>query len=207
MSMKKMLWVVMFCFSVSRANAQEFEIAQLLLNIEKLVQFKNILQDMKDGYEILTTGYNSVKDLSEGNFSLHKVFLDGLLEVSPTVKKYKRIAQIVEMQIELTRTYKVALKRFRLSELFSATEMDYLEGVYGRLFNSSLRNLEDLTMVITAGTMRMSDDERLTAIDEIYADMSDKLVFLRSFNEENSVLLFQKVNAQKDVRVLKELLK
>jgi hypothetical protein len=205
--MKKLWCVVILCVGVSRANAQEFEIAQLILNIEKLVQLKNILQDMKDGYEILTTGYNAVKDLAEGNFSLHKVFLDGLLEVSPTVRHYKRIAQIVEMQLELVRTYKTAVKRFRLSELFSPMEMDYLEGVYARLYNSSMRNLEDLTMVITAGTMRMSDDERLTEIDRIYADMSDKLVFLRSFNEENSVLLFQKVNANKDVRVLRELLK
>ena len=193
--------------SLHGASAQEFEIAQLLLNIEKLVQFKNILQDMKDGYEILRTGYNAVKDLSEGNFSLHKVFLDGLLEVSPTVRNYKRIAQIIELQVELTKTYKTALKRFRLSELFSPGEMNYLEGVYARLFSSSLRNLDNLTMVITAGTLRMSDDERLTEIDRIHADMSDKLVFLRSFNEQNSVLLLQKVNAQKDVRVLKSLLK
>ena len=64
--------------------------------------------------------------------------------------------------------------------------------VYSNLFNKSLQNLDELTMVITAGKLRMSDDERLNAIDRIYIDMGDKLVFLRTFNKENNVLAIQR---------------
>ena len=86
--------------------AQTDEIAQLLLNVEKLAQFKQILSDMKKGYEILNGGYNTIKDLSQGNFSLHKTFLDALMEVSPTVKKYKRVADIINYQVILVKEYK-----------------------------------------------------------------------------------------------------
>ena len=70
--------VICGLFCSFRASAQSAEIQQLLLNVEKLTQFKQILSDMKKGYQILEGGYNTIKDISEGNFSLHKAFLDGL---------------------------------------------------------------------------------------------------------------------------------
>jgi hypothetical protein len=205
--MKKLclLWLVSLG-SWFPANAQEFEIEQLLLNVEKLVQFKQILKDMQDGYEILVKGYGVIKDLSEGNFNLHQVFLDGLLEVSPTVKKYKRIAEIVDMQVQLAKLSKSAARQFQISQLFNDRDMRYVQSVYDRLFTSSLRNMEDLSMVITAGKLRMSDNERLEAIDRIYSEVSDKLVFVRSFNEGNKILLLQKARESKDVNVLRGLL-
>ena len=55
------------CFAyIPRARAQETEIAQLVLNIEKLRQFRSILKQMKQGYEILTGGYNTVINIAKG---------------------------------------------------------------------------------------------------------------------------------------------
>ena len=77
--------------------------------------------------------------------------------------------------------------------------------VYSNLFNKSLLNLDELAMVITAGKLRMSDDERLNAIDRIYIDMGDKLVFLRTFNKENNVLAIQRGREMVDTKVSKKL--
>ena len=41
----------------------------------------------------------------------------------------------------------------------------------------SLDNLNELLMIITAGSLRMTDDERIAAIDRIYLDINDKLNF------------------------------
>ena len=156
-----------------RASAQADEIAQLILNIEKLAQFKQILSDMKKGYEILSGGYNTIKNISEGNFSLHKAFLDGLMEVSPAVRNYRRVADITNYQIILVKEYRKAYDRFRQDNNFNADELAYLGRVYDNLFKESLRNLDELLTVITAGKARMSDDERLQAIDRIIADLQD----------------------------------
>lgn len=204
--MKKLLLMMLlisFCF---RSSAQEFEIEQLLLNVEKLTQFKQILQDMKDGYEILVEGYNTIRDLSEGNFNLHDDFLSGLLQVSPTVRQYRRIGEIVEMQVALTKQCTRALRRFRMSELFNTRETEYLDNVYNNLLRGSLRNLEDLTMVITAGQLRMSDQERLEMIDRIYVDMAGKLSFTRSFTDDNAKLLIGRLRENKDVEIVEKLL-
>lgn len=197
---------MVFIISSSNAKAQEFEIEQLLLNVEKLAQFKQILQDMKDGYEILLQGYNTIKDLSEGNFNLHDAFLSGLLQVSPAVRNYKRIVEVIDMQLALMKQCKGAVRRFRLADMFNDKDLAYLDNVYNNLLRSSLRNLEDLTTVITAGEVRMSDHERLEMIDHIHGDMTEKLAFVRYFNEENVKVLLGKTRENKDVKTLEKML-
>jgi len=196
---------LLFLHLIGNAGAQSHEVQQLLLNVEKLAQFKQILTDLKKGYEIVAKGYTAIKDISQGNFSLHKVFLDGLLEVSPSVRRYKRIADIISLQIRLVKEYKAAFNRFKQTEHFTIKEIDYISGVYDRLFNSSIKSLEELFTVITAGQLRMSDDERLTAIDKIYADMKDKTAFLRHFNNSTTVLAVQRSKEQSEVNVMRKL--
>ena len=198
------MWVILFSFS-GQVLAQSTEIQQLLLNVEKLAQLKKILSNMKKGYEIVSTGYNTIKDISKGNFNIHQTFLDGLMQVSPTVKKYKRITEIITYQTQLVKEYKSAFRRFGASNLFNTNEIRYMDNVYTNLFNKSLQNLEELTIVITAGKLRMSDDERINAIDRIYNDLADKLVFLRTFNKENNVLAIQRGREMVDTKISKKL--
>jgi hypothetical protein len=206
--MKKILILILtVCLLIvpNRTNAQSAEIQQLILNIEKLSQFKKILSDMKKGYELLSGGYKMVKDMSEGNFNLHKTFLDALMQVSPIVKKHKRVGDIINFQMLLMKESKNGLNRFVKSGNFSEKEISYFEKVYGNLLSQSLRNLDELTMVLTADKLRMSDDERLQAVDDIYLQMQDKLLFLRNFNATSNVLALQRAKEAKDVYASKEL--
>jgi DNA repair ATPase RecN len=208
--MKKILIIGILFLSLffpPRLAAQSQEMQQLLLNIEKLAQFKQILTDMKKGYQILSGGYNTIKELSQGNFSLHETFLDALMQVSPTVRNYRRVGEIVKYQLLLIKEYKSAFEGFRNSGDFSPAEIAYFSNVYSNLLNQSLRNLDELVTVITANTLRMTDEERLTAIDKVYVDMQDKLLFLRSFNSNTTVLAIQRAKERNDVRVMRSIYK
>lgn len=175
-----------------QVRAQTPEVTQLILNIQKLNQLRKILKELKAGYDILFKGYTTIKDISKGNFKLHGAFLDGLLEVGPAVKRYKRIAEIVDFQLKLVSEYRAAFAQFQSGKYFNKDELDYMGRVYARLINQSIKNLDALTMVVTAKKMRMSDDERLAAIDKIHEEMQDKLVFLRHFNSTAATLGLQR---------------
>ena len=164
----------------AKSEAQAYELARLVLDIEKLLQLKNILSDLYKGYEILTTGYNAIKSISEGNFNLHKAFLDGLLAVSPAVQKYERVIDIINDQESIVSEYKIAYNIFKQDKHFTPDELVYLSNVYNNLIAGSEKNLTNLLNVMTAGTMRMSDAERLHAIDGIYSDTHEQLSFLRA---------------------------
>lgn len=195
------LVMVVLLLCPKKAVAQAQEIQQLVLNIEKLTQFKAILSDMKKGYELLSGGYKTVKEITEGNFSLHKTFLDALMQVSPAVKNYKRVGDIVSDQILLVKESKRAMNRLVKSGNFTPTEIGYFEKVYGNLLHQSLINLDELLMVLSANKLRMSDDERLAAIDELYLEIQDKLLFLRNFNTSSTVLALQRTKEKNDVQV------
>ena len=196
----------MFSFQCSQAQISTGQdMQQLLLDIEKLTQFKAILSDMEQGYTILTQGYQQVKDLSQGNFNLHAVFLDALLQVNPEVAKYARVADIIAGEVSILSEYKKTYSRFQNSGVFNADELGYLANVYGNLTSAALNDVNDLTNVITASKLRMSDDERLSAIDRIYTSSSDKLTFLRTFNRKTTVLALQRQQAQNEVNNLKSL--
>ena len=203
--MKKLFVILIMCSMSFQLKAQSEEVQQLLLNIEKLAQFKKILQNMYDGYKLLNKGYTAVKNISEGNFNLHKTFLDGLLEVSPAVKKYKRITDIINYQIRIAKEYKLAFNRFKEEKQFTADEIDYLGKVYNNLFNESLKSLDELAMAITSGKLRMSDDERLQAIDKIYLAVEDQYSFLKDFTNNTNMLSMQRKSEQAQIKMSRRL--
>ncbi|MNN28522.1 hypothetical protein D3C81_1420950 [compost metagenome] len=192
---------------VTNSYCQEQEIAQLVLNVEKLTQFKRILSDMKDGYKILEGGYNTVKDISEGNFNIHKQFLDGLMQVSPSVRKYRKVSLIIEYQIKIIKEYKTAFTQFKQTDIFRTGELASIETTYTNVINQSLKNLDELTMVISSGKLRMSDDERINAIDRIFEEMEDKLLFIRRFNKQTALTVLQRQKEKTEIKNLQNLYK
>lgn len=204
--MRRLLIVISICLCWSySARAQAAEAQQLLLNWEKLNQLKEILDNMYRGYKILDKGYRTIRDLAEGNFTIHDVFIQGLMAVNPAVRNYSRIPYIIEYQKFLLSEYKRAFNRFKQDPNFTPGELEYLASVYEHLFNASLKNIDELLMIITASKLSMSDDERLEAIDRIFFDMEDKLTFLRSFNNSTSMLAIQRAKSRNDVQTMEKL--
>ena len=197
--------VLLLVFFCKAGRAQGAETEQLLLNWEKLTQLKSMLHNLYEGYRILHKGYTTLKDLSEGNFSLHKGFLDGLLEVSPGVRKYKRIAGILELQLRMVKELKQATAGLTEQGRLLPEEGNYLKRVYAGLFQRSLQNLNELGMVVTAGTLRMSDDERLAVIDRVYDSLVDQYSFFRDFNNAAWVLSLQRQNELRELNGLKKI--
>lgn len=205
--MKKLIIILLLVSFTPTAplRAQYQEAVQLALNIQKLDQLRKILKNMYDAYKILTEGYNKVKNIAEGNFKIHEVFLDGLMKVNPAIKKYSRVADIIDYQLKIVKEYKAAYSQFKSSKKFSEQEIKHIGKVYGQLFDKSLENLESLLMVITASNLRMTDDERIKAVDKIYNDISEQLFFLRYFNNETKLMVFQRSKDQSEIIHLNEL--
>ncbi|WP_040625643.1 hypothetical protein [Mucilaginibacter paludis] len=201
-----MVAIVLLCTVVTtQVEAQSDDMVQLILDIEKLTQLKGILTDMKTGYDIINGGYNEVKQIASGNLNIHTVFLNGLLAINPEIAKYGRVADIVLKQGYIVTEYQRYYSQFRNSGIFNSNEVGYLANVYTTLLQQSLQNLSQLIDVLAAGKLRMSDNERLKAIDRIYADTDDKLTFLRHFDQQTAVLAVQRQHELNNYSTLQKL--
>ena len=201
--MKKLL-ILLTLVIHSACFSQSQEAKQLLLNVEKLAQLKLMLSHMKTGYQILEKGYTSIKNISQGNFNLHRDFLDGLLQVNPAVKQYSKVADIIRVQLKLVKESKAALAEFRGSKQFTIAEIEYLGNVYANLLKECLKTLDELAMVVTAGKLRMSDDERLQAIDKIYDEVMEQYTFLNEFNNGTAILSLQREKEKMDIDLMRK---
>lgn len=205
--MKKLLIISLLCvpFVNPKGYAQGAEAQQLIINWEKLNQLRQILDNMYWGYKVLDKGYTTIKKISEGNYTLHQLFFDGLMAVNPAVRNYKRIPFIIDYQKLLLKEYQRAYNRFKQDPGFKPDELEYLANVYKFLFKASLQNIDELIMVITATKLRMTDDERMQAIDRIFFDMENKVVFLRTFNNSTQLLAIQRARSRNDVKTMQQL--
>jgi hypothetical protein len=210
--MKQRIVIMVLLLQISfwgQVHAQEQEAQQLLLNVEKLAQLKKILNNMYEGYRAVSKGYNTVRDIANGNFNLHEAFLDKLLQVSPAVRNYYKVAGVIKAQGRIVSEYKQAFQMMQQSNLFAEGEIEYAGRVYKQLFDRSVRSLDELLSVLTASSLRMSDEERLSAIDNIFEEVSGQLQFLRVFNSDSKLLALQRnkerveVNASKSIQGLK----
>ncbi|MBX2894704.1 MAG: TerB family tellurite resistance protein [Cyclobacteriaceae bacterium] len=204
--MKKIILLsLMIAALFSRVKAQSDEAQQLLLNWEKLQTLEKMLDNMYMGYKILDNGYTTIKKIAEGDYSIHQAFLDGLMAVNPSVRNYKRIPLIIEYQKLLVQEYKRAWKQLKNDPNLTIDEIFYIESVYKFILQASIRNLDDLAMIITATKLRMSDDERMRAIDNIFFDMENRMVFLRGFNNDTRLLAIQRAFANNNQQNVKKL--
>jgi len=190
---------------VCRAQSTADLVEQLVLDFQKLQDMKAILQDMYTGYKILDQGYTRIKNIAQGQFSLHKAFLDGLLAVSPVVKNYYRVGEIIQTEYDLVREYKASSGRAHGSGAFTGVELGYIDGIYSTLFNRSFTSVDELTMVLTDDALRMSDAHRLAAIDRLYEEISGQLRAVRQLNNETSLQIVQRKKAINDIQTLKRL--
>jgi hypothetical protein len=166
----------------SRAQSIAQVSEQLVLDIEKLSELKGILKDMYTAYTIIDKGYTDVKNIVEGNFNLHKAFLDALLAVSPAVQDYSKVERIISAESQILSEYKAASKQLAGSGRFSIAELDYMNSVYTNLLNRSAACVSELVMLLTTDELRMSDAERLEGVERVYGDISSQLRLLKLFD-------------------------
>lgn len=201
--MKKYRLLLLFslCLSIpaKRLVGQSADVSQLLLNIEKLTQLKKILLQMRQSYSILSKGYGMVSELSQGNFNLHRVFLEGLMEASPSVRNYRKVKEAVNLQLHLVSLCNSSIKRYRNSGAFSIGELRYLASVQQKVLSESLGNLEELAVLVSGGLVQMDDGERLSAIVGIHRKMEETIGFLRRFLGSTDMLRLQRIRHGRDL--------
>lgn len=188
-----------------RVSAQFQELEQLKLNLEKLAQFKMMLSEMKRGYQTLQNGYNSVRDVSRGNFDLHKSYLDGLWQVNTAVKNSPALTQIFSNQSRLLQEYKTSYQRIVSCNLFSVKELADIKASYQVIIEQVASDFDVLDMVLAPGKLRMNDAERISVVEKVNAGVKANLELLRTITSDHARLMALRSQRKRDTDAMRRL--
>lgn len=150
---------------------------------------------VKDGYKIVNNGVQTVRGLKNGEFDLHDAFFKSLKAVKPSIRNSEKIADFVTLQVAIGKS----LTRIKGLQYLSVPQREYVDGVKSQVLKECNEDLEELLLVITTGQLEMKDDERMKRIDKIYASLSDKFSFTKSFITELSMLVYQKKTEEQSI--------
>jgi len=192
--MKKLLLLLLFTVSVM--NDMQAQRKQRKVLLQQIGALKVYIDAAQKGYSIAKKGLNTIGDLKRGEFTLHTDYLNSLKKVNPKIKKYSRVAEIIDLQLKILKNCISTYRNLEVGNLFHGSEVAYIKRVFGRLINNCDGNLEELITVTTDGELEMKDDERMERIDRLYNTMMDNYSFFQSFN--NQVKLVRLSRAKED---------
>ncbi|MBS1605453.1 MAG: TerB family tellurite resistance protein [Bacteroidetes bacterium] len=176
---------------------------QLALDKEKLASLKSTLEDMQKGYAALKDGYTHIRDIAEDNFSLHRLFIDALWLVSPSVSSDPRIQNILDIEYRIVAEYRTAVSRWGHNSVFTSQEIGAISSIWSDILNKSQQAVEELTLVLTDGQLQMSDAQRLQAIERIDTDIRGYYNGLQRLDNSLAVQEARRQKENNDINALK----
>ena len=136
---------------------------------------------------------------------LYQNYFDELRKVKTAIAYYYRIREVTAKQLQLVDAYKHALALFKQDSHFTPKEINYMINVYSGIIDESIKNMDQILLVVTSFSTQMDDAKRIqiinaaaNAIDENYND-------LIQFNQQNISLSVQRSKDLSEINQVKSL--
>ncbi|MHB1921707.1 MAG: hypothetical protein ACYCOO_05665 [Chitinophagaceae bacterium] len=199
------IWLVLNCIP-AKSRAQSQEVQQLLLDIQKLHQLKNILHQMVTGYQMLSQGYGRIRLISRGSDSLQQGFLDGLGVINPLIGQSGEVRAIFQDQQQVQNSCHQLLREVSQGEdQLTPGDIQDLQWVAHRQLERSSQLLEEVVAVLSSHALLISDAKRLQILERMERDSRDQLRFLLPFIQRCQLLITQRSLAEKEIKTIQQL--
>lgn len=223
MKTKKKIMICLLCFLLISTPARPATVAAIpILEIVKAVAKKVIkaidlriqklqnktiwLQNAQKKIENILSKLklDEISDWTQKQKELYKNYYEELAKVKSIITYYQRIKDISEKQVRLVDEYERAWNLFQKDAHFNSGELDYMQSVYSGILDESLKNIDQIFLVLDSFTTQMTDAKRLeiinSAADQIDANYDD----LTLFNRQNVLMSLERAKTEHDVKSVKQ---
>jgi len=148
---------------------------------------------------------NEITDWVEKQRTLYKDYYEELWQVKNVISYYHRVREIANKEVQLVSEYKRAWRLFQQDGHFTGDELNYMEKVYNGILDESVKNLDQILLVVNSFSTQMSDAKRLEIINNAYNQVETNYTDLIAFNQQNVLMSLQRVKSKNDISVVKAL--
>lgn len=223
MKAKKKIMICLFCLLLVGTPARPAETVVIIpialikeaikkvikaidLRIQKLQNKTIWLQNAQKKLEntLSKLKLDEISNWTQKQKDLYKNYYDELMKVKSIITYYQRIRDITQKQVRLVHEYERAWSVFQKDNHFNVDELVYMQKVYSGILNESMKNIDQIFLILDSFTTQMSDAKRLeiinTAADQIDANYDDLMLF----NRQNVLLSLQRAKTKNDVDAVKK---
>ena len=169
--------------------------------LQQIEAFRIYLGYAKKGFAIVQKGLATVQNIKDGEWNLHKNFFDALSIVNPSIKKYAKVSDIISTQVKMARQLTILNNLIKQNKSLTPDEVGYVVKITTQLFTRCVQHLDELILVISSGHLEMTDDERISRIDNIYVAIEEDAIFLRSFGNSITMLSSQRLHENGEIEL------
>ena len=217
--MKKILIFFVFVFGFHSVSNAQFIIADIIkavvtkvinavdLAVQEVQNKTIVLQNAQKELENVMSELqlDDISDWVEKQKDLYQEYYNELSQVKQIISDYDKVKTIIGLQSRLVAEYKSAYVLFKQDKHFSPAELDYMGQVYAGILDQSLKNLEQVFLVVNALVTQMTDGQRLQIIDNASTAMQKNYNDLKQFNAQNIQLSLQRSVDEGDIESVKQL--
>lgn len=177
------------------------------LGIQKVQTETVVLQDAQKALEnsMQSLHLNDITGWVQKQKDLYSEYYQELEQVKSAITTYARVQDIIEKQEKIVQEYKLSYSNIQKDSHFSSQELTYIYNVYGGILNQSVKNVQQLTLVITSFLTEMSDGDRLKLIDGVGSSVDRNYSDLHKFTQQNISISLERAKSQSDADEIKAL--
>lgn len=210
--------VTLFVSLPNGANAQ-LAIAEVIkAGIKKVVKAVDLkiqrLQNktiwLQNAQKVLENQLSKLKlgeiaDWTDKQRELYKNYYEELWKVKSILSYYNRVKELTEKQGAILEEYRSAWQLFQQDKHFTPEELTHIGKVYTGILEASVKNIDQIILVVNSFKTQMSDGARLEIIMEASNRMEENHTDLKQFNRQNAMLSIQRARSADETQRLKEL--
>jgi hypothetical protein len=164
-----------------------------LQNAQKKIE--NVLSKLK---------LDEISNWTKKQKELYKGYYEELAKVKSIITYYQRIKDITKKQTKLVQEYERAWNLFKQDTHFKDNEIQYMERVYSGILEESVKNIDQIFLILDSFSTQMSDLKRLEIINEAADQIDANYDDLTLFNQQNVMLSLQRAKTEADVNQVKQ---
>jgi hypothetical protein len=136
---------------------------------------------------------------------LYADYFEELKKVKNALVYYHRVKDLIEDQAAMVKEYKAAWAVFRQDQNFKPEELEFMAGVYNGMLNESIKNLDQVFLVINSFTTQMSDAKRMEIINTAADKIEETFLDLKAFNNQNKAMSLQRAYERGEIEYSRKL--
>lgn len=169
----------------------------------KVIAMQNVQKKLEN--EMSKRKLKEISDWTKKQKEQYEKYFDELRKVKSVISNYKMVKDMLQKQLSMVEEHKKMWALLRSDGKFTKEEIKYMQSVYDGMLKQSLQNINQLRMVISSYTTKMSDGKRLELINSAAQELDRTYDDMRKFNTENAMLRLSRAKDQQEIQKVKSL--